>query len=165
MGCITSSLPAITAPAKVPQVAHRHTCVRRAQPATVSMSRAAEIGRRSSEPPHPPSRLPAWIRRPPPSPRSPRASAATSTRAWPDRVLRRQARARGARLVVFPESALGGYLREPRVPGSRHGAAPLALDPDGPEIARLVRIAGDTVVCVGYTEAGPDGPAGPPRSA
>ena len=31
------------------------------------------------------------------------------------------------------------------------------LDPDGPEIRRLVRIAGPTVVCVGYTEAGARG--------
>jgi predicted amidohydrolase len=31
---------------------------------------------------------------------------------------------------------------------------PAGLDPDGPEIARLVALAGDTVVCAGYTEAG-----------
>jgi N-carbamoylputrescine amidase len=69
------------------------------------------------------------------------------------------ARARGARMVVFPESTLGGYLREP---GGGTGAPdlPPALDPDGPEIARLVALAGDTVVCAGYTEAGPDGPYG-----
>lgn len=63
------------------------------------------------------------------------------------------ARAQGAELVVFPESALGGYLRE-------DGAAdllPPALDPAGPELARLAALAGDTVVCAGYTEALADG--------
>jgi predicted amidohydrolase len=68
-----------------------------------------------------------------------------------------EARSRGARLVVFPECALGGYLREP-MPGEHGPEVPVALDPDGPEIARLIRIAGETVVCVGYTEAGADRP-------
>ena len=67
------------------------------------------------------------------------------------------ARARGARLVVFPECALGGYLREP-LPGEQGPDLPPALDPDGPEIQRLVRLAGPTVVCIGYTEAAPGGP-------
>ena len=62
------------------------------------------------------------------------------------------ARARGARLVVFPECALGGYLREP-MPGEIAPELPEALDPCGPEIARLVEIAGDVVVCAGYSEA------------
>ena len=57
-----------------------------------------------------------------------------------------RARAGGASLVVFPECALGGYLTD------------RALEPDGPEIARLVRMAGDTVICIGYPERGPDGP-------
>lgn len=65
-----------------------------------------------------------------------------------ERTLQR-ARAAGAALVVFPECALGGYLD----PDS-----PPPLDPEGPEIARLVALAGDTVVCAGYTEPGPDGP-------
>lgn len=65
------------------------------------------------------------------------------------------ARAEGAGLVVFPECALGGYVREP-MPGESAPQIPAALDRDGPEIAQLIRIAGDTVVCVGYTEAGPD---------
>lgn len=65
-------------------------------------------------------------------------------------------RARGARLVVLPECALGGYLREsaPDDPGLD---LPPALDPAGPEIARLTRLAGDLVVCAGYTEASPAG--------
>jgi len=66
------------------------------------------------------------------------------------------AAAQGARLVVFPEGALGGYLREP-LPGETAPEVPAALDPDGPEIAALIAMAGDTVVCAGYTEAGADG--------
>jgi predicted amidohydrolase len=70
----------------------------------------------------------------------------------------RQARSRGAKLVVFPEAALGGYLWEAYLPASPASvAAPPALARDGEEIARLARIAGDTVLCVGYTEAGEAG--------
>jgi len=61
------------------------------------------------------------------------------------------ARGAGASLVVLPECALGGYLR---ADGSH--AAPIDLD--GPEIARLSAIAGDTVVCAGFTERGPGRP-------
>ena len=67
------------------------------------------------------------------------------------------ARARGAGMVVFPESTLGGYIREPGE--DEHTLdLPLALEPDGPEIARLVALAGETVVCLGYSEVGPQGP-------
>jgi predicted amidohydrolase len=62
------------------------------------------------------------------------------------------ARARGARLVVLPECALGGYLKEGPVLD-----LPPALEPDGPEIQRLIALAGDLVVCAGYTEAGAGG--------
>ncbi len=66
-----------------------------------------------------------------------------------------QARSRGAKLVVFPEAALGGYLWETYLPGGpARVPPPPALARDGEEIARLARIAGDTVLCVGYTEAG-----------
>jgi len=66
-----------------------------------------------------------------------------------------RARARGAELVVFPESALGGYQWEAHLPaGPVAVAAPPALLPGGEEIARLAKIAGPTVVCAGYTEAG-----------
>ena len=70
----------------------------------------------------------------------------------------RAARSAGARLIVFPESALGGYLleTEPGMPPAPDMLPP-ALDPCGPEIARLSRIAGDAVVCVGYSEAGSAG--------
>jgi N-carbamoylputrescine amidase len=60
------------------------------------------------------------------------------------------ARERGAGLLVLPECALGGYLLE----GEHAPLLPPALDPDGPEIARLISLAGDLVVCAGYTEAG-----------
>jgi predicted amidohydrolase len=70
-----------------------------------------------------------------------------------------QAHARGAALVVLPESALGGYLYEPHVPAAPVTCAPPpALQRDGPEIAELARLAGDVVVCVGYTEDAPGGP-------
>jgi N-carbamoylputrescine amidase len=67
-----------------------------------------------------------------------------------------EARERGAALVVLPESALGGYIREPG-PDESAPDLPPGLDPDGPEIARLVALAGDLVVCAGYSEAGPGG--------
>jgi predicted amidohydrolase len=63
------------------------------------------------------------------------------------------ARQKGARLVVFPECTLGGYLREPG-PEESAPTMPRALRTDGPEIARLIELAGDLTVCVGYTEAG-----------
>jgi predicted amidohydrolase len=63
------------------------------------------------------------------------------------------AREQGVRLLVLPESALGGYLREPG-PEQSAPDIPAGLDPEGPEIARLIELAGDVVVCAGYTEAG-----------
>src|SRR3712207_3453242 len=68
-----------------------------------------------------------------------------------------EAKARGARLVVFPERALGGYIREP-MPAEIGPVRPPTLDPDGPELARVAALAGDTVVCIGYSEPGPHGP-------
>jgi len=65
-----------------------------------------------------------------------------------------QARAAGAGLLVLPEAALGGYVE------NLHEDAdpPPALVPDGPELARLARIAGgDLVICAGFAEAGEDG--------
>jgi N-carbamoylputrescine amidase len=70
-----------------------------------------------------------------------------------------QARERGAALVVLPESALGGYLYEPLVAGAPIPCAPPpALRRDGEEIARVIRLAGDVIVCIGYTEDAPGGP-------
>jgi N-carbamoylputrescine amidase len=58
-----------------------------------------------------------------------------------------RARERGARMVVLPECALGGYLT---------GGDGIAVD--GPEIERLAAIAGETIVCAGFTEAARGGP-------
>ncbi|MDX6689748.1 MAG: hypothetical protein QOG15_1205 [Solirubrobacteraceae bacterium] len=70
----------------------------------------------------------------------------------------RHARERGAALVVLPESTLGGYLYEPHVIGAPAPcAAPPALRRDGEELAQIARMAGDLIVCVGYTEDAPDG--------
>jgi N-carbamoylputrescine amidase len=65
-----------------------------------------------------------------------------------------EARALGARLVVFPEATLGGYLAHLDAGGPPD--LPPALDPDGPEIAELSRLAGDLVVCAGYCESAAD---------
>lgn len=57
----------------------------------------------------------------------------------------------GAALLVLPDAALGGYL--PGFGTSPGDDLPPALDPDGPEIARLVRLAGAMTVCAGYCES------------
>ena len=77
-----------------------------------------------------------------------------------DRLARwlRAARARGADLVAFPESALGGYMLEPRPGEVRLPEPPPALRLDGPEVERVVELAGPTVVCFGFTEDAPGGP-------
>ena len=54
-------------------------------------------------------------------------------------------------MVVLPESALGGYL-------SSDGRPADPIDLDGPELRRLCEIAGDVVVCAGFTERGPGRP-------
>jgi predicted amidohydrolase len=63
-------------------------------------------------------------------------------------VLLSRARLLGARLVVFPEAALGGYLSD--LDGG--AAMPPAFEPDGPEVARLAGLARDLVVCAGLCE-------------
>jgi N-carbamoylputrescine amidase len=71
----------------------------------------------------------------------------------------RRARNRGARLIVFPESALGGYFYKPGSGESAPvGPAPSALPRDAEAFEQLSRAAGPVVVCVGYTEAAPGGP-------
>ena len=64
-----------------------------------------------------------------------------------------RARADGVGLLVLPEAALGGYVE------SLHGDAepPPALLADGPELARVIELAGEMVVCVGFCEDGGDG--------
>ncbi|MBU2665271.1 carbon-nitrogen hydrolase family protein [Actinoplanes bogorensis] len=63
------------------------------------------------------------------------------------------ARADGVQLLALPEACLGGYLAD------LNGRAelPPALRLDGPEIGRLIALAGDMVVCAGYCEDGGDG--------
>ena len=67
-----------------------------------------------------------------------------------------RARAAGVDLLVLPEAALGGYVE------TLHGDAdpPPALHADGPELARVIELAGEMVVCVGFCEDGGDTPSG-----
>jgi predicted amidohydrolase len=64
-----------------------------------------------------------------------------------------EARAVGTDLLVLPEAALGGYVE------TLSGAAesPPALSADGPELGRVIELAGEMVVCVGFCEDGGDG--------
>ncbi len=67
-----------------------------------------------------------------------------------------RAREQGAKLLVLPESALGGYVREPG-PDEMAPDVPGGFASDGPEIARLIALAGDLVICAGYSELAPEG--------
>jgi predicted amidohydrolase len=60
------------------------------------------------------------------------------------------ARRAGSSLLVLPDAALGGYLADLRSPDP--DALPPALTPDAPEFARIREMAGDMVVCLGYSE-------------
>jgi nitrilase len=62
------------------------------------------------------------------------------------------ARRAGASLLVLPGGALGGYLADLRPPNPDPDALPPAVEPDGPEIRRVAALAGEIVVCLGYTE-------------
>ncbi|WP_280401748.1 carbon-nitrogen hydrolase family protein [Nocardia carnea] len=60
----------------------------------------------------------------------------------------------GVDLLVLPDATLGGYIGDLRHPDP--GTGPEAIDPDGPEIRLLCRLAGAMTLCVGYAErAGP----------
>ena len=71
------------------------------------------------------------------------------------------ARAQGARLVAFPEAAIGGYLSSL----GNHGdtvqttkrSLPPALRLDGPEMRKVQELAGDTVLTIGFCELDDDG--------
>ncbi|MGV9863384.1 carbon-nitrogen hydrolase family protein [Rhodococcus koreensis] len=74
-----------------------------------------------------------------------------------------QARAAGSSLLVLPEACLGGYL--PSLGGGneteeererRLRRLPPALELDGPELRRVIEMAGDLVITLGFCEA--DGP-------
>ncbi|MCW2494540.1 MAG: carbon-nitrogen hydrolase family protein [Jatrophihabitans sp.] len=60
------------------------------------------------------------------------------------------ARASGVDLLVFPDATLGGYLSDLRRPDVH--ALPPALAEDSFEIGRVIAMAGDMVICFGYTE-------------
>lgn len=64
-----------------------------------------------------------------------------------------RARQQGVGLLVLPEAALGGYVE------TLTGDAdpPPALDPGGPELARVAELADEMVVCVGFCEEGEGG--------
>ena len=66
-----------------------------------------------------------------------------------------ESRAAGVRLLALPEAALGGYLSSLGGPGDerRPQSLPPALRVDGPELARVIKLAGDIVVVVGICEA------------
>lgn len=64
-------------------------------------------------------------------------------------VLISAARADGVALLVLPEAALGGYLTDL----GGEAPPPPALSVDGPEITRLVELAGEMVVVAGFCEA------------
>lgn len=59
------------------------------------------------------------------------------------------ARAAGVGLLVLPEAALGGYLTD--LGGTAE--LPPALAFDGPEVARLIGLAGSMVIACGYCES------------
>ncbi|MGA9871047.1 MAG: carbon-nitrogen hydrolase family protein [Rhodococcus sp. (in: high G+C Gram-positive bacteria)] len=70
-----------------------------------------------------------------------------------------EARNRGSRLLVLPEACLGGYL--PSLGGGdesegarqrRLESLPPALELDGPELKRVIEMAGDTVITLGFCE-------------
>jgi predicted amidohydrolase len=63
------------------------------------------------------------------------------------------ARDRGVDLLVLPEAAIGGYVE------TLHGDAepPPTLSADGPELARVMELAGEMVVCIGFCLDGGDG--------
>ncbi|WP_405164907.1 carbon-nitrogen hydrolase family protein [Nocardia sp. NBC_01499] len=71
-----------------------------------------------------------------------------------------QARARGSQLLVLPEACLGGYL--PSLGGGdeseeakqrRLRSLPPALEIDGPQLRRVIEMAGDLVITLGFCEA------------
>jgi predicted amidohydrolase len=66
------------------------------------------------------------------------------------------ARAQGVRLLALPEACLGGYLLSLDGDTSLDPGPP-ALALDGPEIRRLIDLAGDMTVIAGYCEAAFDG--------
>jgi len=74
-----------------------------------------------------------------------------------------QAKERGSDLLVLPEAALGGYLpslgggdESPEARQRRLESLPPALELGGPELARVITMAGDMTVTLGFCEADGD---------
>ncbi|HET6241462.1 MAG TPA: carbon-nitrogen hydrolase family protein, partial [Arthrobacter sp.] len=70
-----------------------------------------------------------------------------------------EARGQGVQLLALPEAAIGGYLSALGNHGDKKLAAdslPPALSLDGPEIRRVIDMAGNMVVCIGFCEADGD---------
>lgn len=73
------------------------------------------------------------------------------------------ARQRGSDLLVLPEAALGGYLpslgggdESPEARQRRLESLPPALELGGPELERVIKMAGDMTVTLGFCEADGD---------
>lgn len=66
------------------------------------------------------------------------------------------ARERGVGLLVLPEAALGGYVESISADAESIDPPP-AFERDGPELKRVMELAGDMTVCVGFCEAGDEG--------
>lgn len=66
-----------------------------------------------------------------------------------------EARGAGVDLLVLPEAALGGYVES--LAGDAEVEPPPAFHRDGPELRRVMELAGDMVVCIGFCEDGGDG--------
>ena len=69
------------------------------------------------------------------------------------------ARTQGAALLALPEATLGGYLSSLGGPGDprKPKSLPPALRLDGPELARVISMAGETIIVLGICEAyGPE---------
>ncbi len=66
-----------------------------------------------------------------------------------------EARRAGAVALVLPDGTLGGSFADFGRPDPEHLAP--ALEPDGPEVRAMAKLAAEMVVCFGYTEAGPRG--------
>lgn len=74
-----------------------------------------------------------------------------------------QAAEKGTDLLVLPEACLGGYLpslgggdETPEARQRRLDSLPPALELDGPELARVIEMAGDMTISLGFCEADGD---------
>lgn len=64
----------------------------------------------------------------------------------------RRARSSGVDLLVLPDAVLGGYLVDMHHPGTDRDQLPPAVRLDGPEVAQIVDMAGEMVICFGVAE-------------